>query len=161
MILITGGERSGKSDFAVKIALNKSKRAFLATAEPIDDEMRSRIESHKKGRGELFDTFEEPVYLDRALESTKAYDVCVIDCMTTWLGNLIYHDVDIKECIDKFISNLNGNEVIVSNEVGMGIIPADKMTRMYVEHLGRLNQKLSAMADEVFLMVSGIPLKIK
>lgn len=161
MILITGGERSGKSDLAIKIALKKSKRAFLATAEPIDEEMRSRIENHKKDRGALFDTFEEPIHLDEALKLTKHYDVCVIDCMTTWLGNLIYHDADIKAGIEKFTSNLNGNEVIVSNEVGMGIVPADKMTRMYVEDLGRLNQKLSKMADEVFFMVAGIPLKIK
>jgi adenosylcobinamide kinase/adenosylcobinamide-phosphate guanylyltransferase len=161
MILVTGGERSGKSDFAVKMAIKKSTRAFIATAEPFDDEMRSRIEKHRKDRKDLFDTFEEPLYLSETLKMTKNYDVCVIDCMTTWVGNLMYHGADYQLEMSGFISNLNGNEIIVSNEVGMGIISIDKMTRMYVEFLGRLNQKIANVADEVFFMVSGIPMKIK
>jgi adenosylcobinamide kinase/adenosylcobinamide-phosphate guanylyltransferase len=161
MILVTGGERSGKSDFAVKMAIKKSTRAFIATAEPFDDEMRSRIEKHRKDRKDLFDTFEEPLHLSETLKMTKNYDVCVIDCMTTWVGNLMYHDVDSKAETEKFLANLNGNEIIVSNEVGMGIISVDKMTRTYVETLGRLNQEIAKMANEVFFMVAGIPMKIK
>lgn len=161
MILITGGERSGKSNFAIDLAMHKEKKAFIATAEPFDDEMRSRIEKHKRDRRGTFDTFEEPLYLWKALEMTVHYDTCVIDCMTTWIGNLMYHDVDSKVETEKFLSNLNGNEIIVSNEVGMGIIPADKMTRTYVETLGKLNQEIAKMANEVFFMVAGIPLKVK
>ncbi len=161
MILITGGERSGKSNFAVKLAISKTKRAFIATAEPFDDEMRARIEKHKKDREGLFDTFEEPVHLSTILPMTKDYDVCVIDCMTTWVGNLMYHDLNLKEEMEGFLANLNGNEIIVSNEVGMGIIPVEKMTRMYIEILGKLNQEIAEVADEVFFMVAGIPLKIK
>ncbi len=162
MILITGGERAGKSDFAVKKALScGKKRAFLATAESFDDEMRSRIDKHKKDRGDLFDTFEEPVNLEKILNKTSEYDVCVIDCMTTWLGNLFYHKIDITSEVGIFLNSLNGNEIIVTNEVGMGIIPIDTMTRKYVEELGRLNSKLASVASEVFLMVAGIAMKIK
>ncbi|BBJ27992.1 bifunctional adenosylcobinamide kinase/adenosylcobinamide-phosphate guanylyltransferase [Athalassotoga saccharophila] len=161
MILITGGERSGKSDFALKIAMKKEKRAFLATGEGFDDEMRERIERHKRERGDLFDTFEEAIEIDRILDLTKNYDVCVIDCMTTWLGNLLFHNANIEERIRKFMNALNGNEIVISNEVGMGIIPAEKTTRAYVEMLGRLNQNLAKVADEVYLMVAGIPLKVK
>ncbi|HEU23636.1 MAG: bifunctional adenosylcobinamide kinase/adenosylcobinamide-phosphate guanylyltransferase [Mesoaciditoga sp.] len=161
MIFITGGERSGKSDFAIKIAMKKAKRAFLATGEGFDDEMRSRIERHKRERGDLFDTFEEAIEIDKTLALTKNYDVCVIDCMTTWLGNLIFHNANVEERIGKFLSALNGNEIVISNEVGMGIIPAEKMTRHYVETLGRLNQNIARVADEVYLMIAGIPLKVK
>ncbi len=161
MILIIGGERSGKSDFAVKIAMKREKRAFLATGEGFDDEMRSRIERHKRERGNLFDTFEEAIEIDKILDLTKNYDACVIDCMTTWLGNLVFHNVNVEERIDRFLKALNGNEIIISNEVGMGIIPAERATRNYVEMLGRLNQNLAKVAEEVYLMVAGIPLKIK
>lgn len=161
MILITGGERSGKSDFAVKLAMKESKRAFIATAEPFDDEMSSRIKRHKRDRKDLFDTFEEAIDIAKILNTTKNYDVCVIDCMTTWIGNLFYHEVEKKSIIDEFVRNLSGNEIIVTNEVGMGIIPTDKATRIYVEELGKLNKRLAETADKVFFMVSGIPIKIK
>ncbi len=161
MILITGGERAGKSDFAVRLAMKESKRAFIATAEPFDDEMSYRIKKHKRDRKDLFDTFEEPIDIAKILDITKKYDVCVIDCMTTWIGNLFYHEVEKTSVIDEFVRNLSGNEIIVTNEVGMGIIPNDKATRMYVEELGRLNKRLAGIADKVFFMISGIPLKIK
>lgn len=161
MVFVIGGERAGKSNFAIKIALRSSKRAFLATGEGFDDEMKTRIEKHKKERQGLFDTFEEPVRIDEILELTKNYDVCIIDCMTTWIGNLMYHNADVQDRIGRFLSKLNGNEIIVSNEVGMGIIPTERMTREYVEILGKLNQTLAEMADEVYFMIAGIPVKIK
>ncbi len=162
MILVTGGERSGKSSFALKKALEfGAKRAFIATAEAIDDEMRRRIEKHKSERADLFDTFEEPIYIDKILMKTSSYDVCVVECMTTWIGNILYRALDLNERVENFIDSLNGNEIIVTNEVGMGIVPVDAMTRRYVEELGRLNARIAKLCDEVYFMVSGIAVKIK
>lgn len=141
--------------------MKSTKRAFIATAEPFDDEMKARIEKHKKERDLTFETFEEPIYLSKVLKLTADYEVCVIDCMTTWLGNMIYHGIEIESEIENFILNLNGNEIIVSNEVGMGVISVDKATRSYVENLGRLNQRIARISDEVFFMIAGIPLKVK
>ncbi len=162
MILVTGGERSGKSAYALKRGIELGrKRAFIATAEAIDDEMKERIERHKSKRKDLFDTFEEPIYIDKILLKTASYDVCVVECLTTWVGNLIYKNMNVSEMAERFMSSLSGNEIIVTNEVGMGIVPVDAMTRRYVEELGRLNAKIAGMANEVYFMVSGIEVKIK
>ncbi len=162
MILVTGGERSGKSSFALEKGLDVgNKRAFIATAEPFDDEMTDRIRKHKEERKVLFETFEEPVRLDKILKKTASYDVCIVECLTTWLGNILYRELDPMVMTDGLIKALNGNEIIVTNEVGMGVISADPMTRKYVDDLGRLNSKIAKMADEVYFMVSGIPVKVK
>ncbi len=162
MILVTGGERSGKSSFALKKAISMGrKKAFIATAEPIDAEMINRIRNHKMERKDLFDTFEEPLRLDVVLKETASYDVRIIECMTTWMGNVLHYGLDIQETSKKFFDSLIGNEIIVTNEVGMGIVPFDPLTRKYVEELGKLNMKLSDRCDEVYFMVSGIPVKIK
>ncbi|RKX56439.1 MAG: bifunctional adenosylcobinamide kinase/adenosylcobinamide-phosphate guanylyltransferase [Thermotoga sp.] len=162
MILITGGEKSGKSSFALQLAMKMGeRRAFLATAEPFDEEMKVRIERHKEKRSTSFDTFEEPIYIPNVLNELSNYDVLVIDCMTTWLGNLMHYNINIENMVKKLIDSLNGNEIIVSNEVGMGIIPANATTRKYVEELGKLNSTLAFQANEVYFMVSGIGVKIK
>jgi adenosylcobinamide kinase/adenosylcobinamide-phosphate guanylyltransferase len=162
LILITGGERSGKSSYALKMGMKLGKkRAFIATAEAIDDEMKKRIKTHKLERGDLFDTFEEPIYLDEILQKTVSYDVRIVECLTTWLGNLIYKNMNVGKMEEKFISSLSGNEIIVTNEVGMGIVPVNAMTRRYVEKLGRLNTRVANLCNEVYFMVSGIAVKIK
>ncbi len=162
MILVTGGERSGKSSFALEKALAAGeKRAFVATAEPFDGEMADRIKKHKEERKDLFETFEEPVHIDEILAKTATYDVCIVECLTTWLGNVIYRKLDPSVMTDELVGALNGNEIIVTNEVGMGVIPADAVTRKYVDDLGRLNARIAKMADEVYFMVSGIPVRVK
>ena len=162
MVLITGGERSGKSSFALQLAMRLGKsRAFIATAEPIDEEMQNRIEVHKRERAGLFDTFEEPVNVTAILRETASYDVCVFECVTTWLANIMYRKMDVRQAVADFLSSLNGNEIVVTNEVGMGVVPADADTRQYVEELGRLNMKLAEVADEAYFIVSGIPMRIK
>lgn len=162
MILITGGERSGKSRLALELALKKGeKRAFIATAEAIDEEMSSRIAKHKEERGNLFDTYEEPLDIHAILKKTGDYDVVVVECMTTWLENLFHYDRNIDEMVEKFIASINGNEIIVSNEIGMGVIPENPLTRTFVEALGRLNARIAQIADEVYFVVSGIGVKIK
>ncbi len=162
MVLITGGERSGKSTYALELALSKgSRRAFIATAEAFDDEMRLRIRHHKEERGSRFETVEEPVEIARAVGRLSSYDAVIIDCMTTWLGNLLYYKRDIIAMRDELLAALSGNEIIVTNEVGMGIIPLEAATRTYVEELGRLNAALARKADHVIFMVAGLPLIVK
>ncbi len=166
MILLTGGVKCGKSSKALEFALRYKKRAFLATGVPFDEEMVRRIERHKEERKDLFDTYEEPVKIYEVIEKIKNnYDVIVIDCMTTWLGNLFYHfenDLErIQQEIEKFLNSLSGKEIIITNEVGLGVIPADRVSRKYVDTLGILNSKLALLSDEVYLMISGIGVKIK
>jgi adenosylcobinamide kinase/adenosylcobinamide-phosphate guanylyltransferase len=162
MILITGGERSGKSTYAMRIALERgTRRAFVATAEPFDDEMRARIKRHREERGSLFETIEEPVDVPAVLRRCASYDVVLIDCMTTWIGNLMHYQRDTSAMKDELLASVSGNEVFVTNEVGMGIIPLDASTRLYVEELGRLNAALAQRADQVIFMVAGLPLVLK
>lgn len=162
MILVTGGEKSGKSTYALRLALEKgSRRAFVATAEAFDDEMRARIKHHKEERGELFETIEEPVEIPSTLRRLSSYDVVLVDCMTTWLGNLMYYKRDLNAMKDELLTSISGNEIIVTNEVGMGIIPLEASTRAYVEDLGRLNAALAQRAEHVIFMVAGLPLVLK
>jgi len=162
MILVTGGERSGKSAYAMRIALERgTRRAFVATAEPLDDEMRARIKRHREDRGSLFETIEEPVEVPTVLRRCASYDVVLVDCMTTWLGNLMHYQRDILAMKDELLASVSGKEVLVTNEVGMGIIPVEASTRLYVEELGRLNAALAQRADQVIFMVAGLPLILK
>ncbi|UOD34946.1 bifunctional adenosylcobinamide kinase/adenosylcobinamide-phosphate guanylyltransferase [Deferribacteraceae bacterium V6Fe1] len=162
--LITGGIKSGKTDFAIKLGLEYKKRAYLATAEPFDDEMLKRINKHREDRGNLFFTIEEPINICNKLVSCSDCEVIIIDCITTWLGNLFHYNKNINEYIEQFlttITNLPFDIIVITNEVGFGIIPSDKLTREYVDILGKLNQKIAAVADVCYLLVSGIPVKIK
>ncbi len=160
--LITGGAKSGKSSYAVKLAMQYEKpRIFIATAVAFDDEMRKRIENHRIERGLEFETIEEPIKLAEVLTHAEG-NVCVIDCITVWINNLIYYN-KLDE-IEKFIEALKNpscNTIIVSNEVGMGIVPDNKLSRQYVDTLGRINQRIASIAENVVLMASGIPLHIK
>jgi adenosylcobinamide kinase/adenosylcobinamide-phosphate guanylyltransferase len=161
MILITGGIKSGKSSLALELAKKrKGPRAFLATSEAFDGEMKARIKRHKAERGSGFKLYEEPTDIFTPLKTIKA-NVIVIDCITVWVSNLIYYKKDLKEYFKKFISSLSGNEIIVTNEVGLGVIPDNALSREYVDRLGEINKMLTKKADEVYLMVSGIKIKVK
>ncbi|AEH51779.1 bifunctional adenosylcobinamide kinase/adenosylcobinamide-phosphate guanylyltransferase [Pseudothermotoga thermarum] len=166
MILITGGVKSGKSRKALEIAKKFEKRAFIATGVGFDKEMKERIERHKKERGDDFVTFEEPLKIYEVISRIKdQFDVIVVDCLTTWLGNLFFEYQDDFETIERHVNllleNLCGKELIVTNEVGLGVIPADFVTRKYVETLGKLNSLIAQRCDEVYLMVCGIGVRIK
>lgn len=165
MILITGGMKSGKSTFALNMALKYTKRAFLATGVPFDEEMRLRIEKHKAERKELFDTFEEPVNVTEVLKNIdNNYDVILFECLTTYLGNLYYYQLDVQERIDRLVdvlSNMSSDVIVVTNEVGWGIIPENPTARQYAEMLGKTNTRLAKLAKEVYLVVSGIGVRIK
>ena len=165
---ITGGSRSGKSSYALDSALKYNKRGFIATAVPFDDEMKLRIEKHKSERTKKFITVEEPYNISKAItEMENQVDVIILDCISVWLGNLFYkHGETENEFteLDNFYNKLKTIKcdiIIVTNEVGMGIIPENKLARHYRDLLGFVNQEIAKLANEVIFMVSGIPTKIK
>lgn len=163
---ITGGERSGKSSYAQKLALQLSDSpVYVATARIWDDDFKDRVAKHKLERNDSWRTIEEEKNIG---ELKIENETVVIDCVTLWLTNFYAdtkNDVDKsltlgKEQIDK-LKNKTGNFIIISNEIGMGVHAATHTARKFVELQGGVNQYLASLADEVYLMVSGIPLKIK
>ena len=166
--LVTGGSRSGKSKHALELAASYNNKAFIATAEATDDEMRARIERHRRERDPSFRTWEEPIDLVVALKSLPGNtEVAVVDCLTVWLGNLFYREkINNETCpeIEAFLGILEAppcHLILVTNEVGMGVIPADAATRLFRDTAGSINQILAELAHEVIFSVSGIPLRVK
>ena len=166
--LITGGCRSGKSRYALDLARLCERRVFIATAEGFDDEMRDRISKHQAERGPGFETIEAPCDLAGALRGlSPAVDVAVVDCLTVWLGNLthrhgetpgIYPEVtDFLKAIEEPVCNL----LLVTNEVGLGVVPENAMARCYRDLAGRLNQEVACRAERVIMMVCGLALFVK
>lgn len=166
---ITGGARSGKSSFAEGIAEGfAGRRAYLATALALDAEMVSRIEQHRKRRGAKWDTYEEPLAVSELLEKLGGrYDIVLIDCLTLWLSNVMEHsedDLAITRRMDALLSALSGFSgicIVVSNEVGLGIVPENPIARRFRDLAGILNQKVAQISDEAYFMASGIPMKLK
>jgi adenosyl cobinamide kinase/adenosyl cobinamide phosphate guanylyltransferase len=168
LTFITGGARSGKSSFALERAsLLEGQKAFLATAQALDAEMLERIKRHRQERGPGWDTIEEPLNVAGALNGmNKKYDVVCIDCLTLWLSNLMHSGQDVQQGIDALLDALRGARdamevFVVSNEVGMGIVPENEMARAFRDMAGGLNRRVAGDADEVHLVVSGIGLRIK
>jgi adenosylcobinamide kinase/adenosylcobinamide-phosphate guanylyltransferase len=168
LTFITGGARSGKSSFALKEASSQAgKRAFVATLEPRDEELRKRVERHRAERGAEWNTFEEPLELADLLKRLNSeYDVVLIDCLTLWLSNVMHTERDVEKEISKLTTSIKRVKksvrlFVVSNEVGMGIVPENALARAFRDHAGTLNQRVASIADEVCLMASGIPVKIK
>ena len=168
VIFVTGGAKSGKSSFALsEAAKHEGQKAFIATAEALDEEMVNRIEKHKGQRGEGWDTYEEPLQIaDTIARLAGRYSVIVFDCLTLWLSNAMHRNADIDLEIENFLNILrhkkqNSYIYIVSNEVGTGIVPGNKLAREFRDLAGTMNQKVAGASDEVFLVVAGIPVKIK
>ncbi len=174
IVFITGGARSGKSAFALSQAQGLTgEKVFIATARAQDEEMKVRIETHKTQRGSVWDTYEEPIKIAELIESLKQrYDVMLIDCLTLWLSNVMHAGVDVTHEMDRLggvilavpqragISSAPAI-FIVSNEVGMGIVSENALARQFRDYQGILNQHIASIANEVYLMVAGIPVKIK
>ena len=172
-ILITGGARAGKSSYAQKLAAAIGGRVlFVATAEAKDKDMRLRIENHKKSRPLNWDTLESPAEVAKAIGEKKGdYPVFVVDCITMLVSNVMLGAKDetaaeseVMKEIDSLINIMQSKStafILVSNEVGLGIVPDNELSRVYRDLLGRANQLLAQHADEVYLMVAGIPVKIK
>ncbi len=170
IIFVTGGARSGKSDFAQDLAEKRSgRRLFVATAEAFDDEMRARILNHKKRRGDRWDTVEEAIHLGKVMKtSAQGYDTVCIDCCTLWMSNLMgaypQETERAETVIDEFFAGLEGFKgtlIVISNEVGLGIVPENALAREYRDRLGFLNQRMARRADRVYFMIAGMPLAVK
>ncbi|MFA5374446.1 MAG: bifunctional adenosylcobinamide kinase/adenosylcobinamide-phosphate guanylyltransferase [Dehalococcoidia bacterium] len=171
LVLILGGVRSGKSRYAQQLAGDTGSRVlFLATAEAGDDEMKRRIARHKSSRPESWRTIEEQLDIAGVLRKNAAHaDAVIIDCVTVWLSNLLMRNeklsekdmmADIDRLIDSYAQG-GATYIIVSGEVGMGIVPEHPLGRIFRDYLGLANQRLAAKADRVVLMVAGIPVDAK
>lgn len=164
--LITGGSRSGKSRLAREKMLPFSRKVFLATAVATDAEMAQRIERHKKERDSDILTVEEPVRLAEAIRiQAPSADVILVDCLTFWLNNLFHYlGRSISKEIEHFLKVLDQRPtslILVTNEVNMGVISNDPLSREFVDQQGLLNQEVARRADEVILMVAGLPQVLK
>ncbi len=164
--LILGGVRSGKSAYALAEGGRlEGAKAFVATAEALDDEMVLRVERHKKERGPAWDTFEEPLGIARLLDGiAERYSIIVVDCLTLWVSNLMHAGRQLEVEFATLLSALgrgSGQVYLVSNEVGMGIVPDSPLARDYRDALGTLNRMIAQGADRVVLMVAGIPMDVK
>lgn len=164
--LVLGGARSGKSAFAEDLA-EKSGLAlhYIATGQAWDDEMRERIATHRKRRGSNWTTHEAPIDLGGAINSLdNANNTVLVDCLTLWTTNLMMGEGDMDEAFDTLIARLptaRAQLIFVSNEVGMGIVPENAMARRFRDLAGSLHQKIAVVADEVYLVAAGLPLKLK
>jgi adenosylcobinamide kinase/adenosylcobinamide-phosphate guanylyltransferase len=166
--MLTGGARSGKSRRALELAGARSgKKAFVATATVTDEEMRERIEKHRAARGAEFLTVEAPVDLAGAIRGLPAeVEVAVVDCLTVWMGNLFHERGENGEFpeVAELLAVLEAppcDLVVVTNELGMGVVPDNAMARRFRDLAGRVNQEVAARAGRVELLVGGLPLVLK
>ena len=177
IVLIIGGARSGKSTYAQQLAKKTSNKvAFIATAEALDDEMAQRINAHQKSRPSEWITIEAPTGIkQKFIQANVDIGVVVIDCLTLLVSNILMQAINhnqtdetylaslLKQEFDEIIATAHASDalwIIVTNEVGLGIVPGDSLSRLYRDILGRGNQWMAAAADEVINMVAGIPIPI-
>lgn len=163
--LVLGGARSGKSAYAEQLVLESGLRpVYLATGTGGDEEMSDRIRVHRQRRGDLWTTIEEPLDITPRLR-TLAVDgsAVLLDCLTLWLSNLMTLSRNIENETRDLVEGLRGLSgpvVIVTNEVGLGIVPANDLARQFRDHAGRLNQAVASASDRVVLMVAGLPMSL-
>jgi len=167
-VLVTGGCRSGKSEYALRLGEGFASKVFIATAEAKDPEMAERIMRHQQRRGEGWRTMEEPLNLPAALAAGGSEaEVVVIDCLTLWLSNLLLRGDSPESILDQIhalaqeVQKASTNLVLVTNEVGSGIVPENELARRFRNLLGLANQRLAEVCNRVVLMVAGIPLVIQ
>jgi adenosylcobinamide kinase/adenosylcobinamide-phosphate guanylyltransferase len=167
--LILGGARSGKSTYAETLAETFQDKIYLATADHNtsnqDDEMSARIRAHQIRRGEYWRTIEEPVTIyDRISDESQSGNVILIDCLTLWLSNLMFKELSLELHQNRLLEslkNVEGHIIMVSNEVGLSIVPENALARRFRDEQGRLNQTLAKAADNVVFIAAGLPLTLK
>ena len=169
-MLIVGGAKSGKSTLALTVCNEMDKKpVFLATAQALDDEMSERIRRHKLERGDAWLTEEEPLDIAGSIKRLDGEDrVILLDCLTLWINNL-YTEFDddrqsIEQAMDTLIATLSGVSgliIVVSNEVGSGIVPENPLARIYRDDVGSLNQRIAGLARKVVNVIAGLPLVLK
>lgn len=166
-VLVLGGARSGKTGFAERLALMASKRpAYLATAQALDGEMRERVKAHKEQRAGRFVTIEEPLELSQALiDAAGRHEVILVDCLTLWITNLLVAGADVAEAVDELAATLvelrQPKIILVSNEVGLGIVPDNALARSFRDLAGAAHQRLAEICDEAYFVVAGLPMTLK
>ena len=168
VVLIGGGVRSGKSGFALAHARRLSpRRCFIATGQALDDEMRARIARHRDERGADFETFEEPIDLLGALRRAPAQAVVVVDCLTLWLSNLLCAELPKPEILARVDATLTAAAaraaptLIVTNEVGLGVVPETALGRAFRDLAGTAHQRFAARADEIYAALLGVVLRLR
>ncbi len=172
LTLVLGGARAGKSTYAQRLAAGGERVLFVATAEAGDEQMEARIRAHRESRPAEWDTLEEPLDLVGALAGIgDRYDMILLDCLTLWVSNLLLRggtaepaDVDIPREARRLLAAYEqgtASWIVVSNEVGLGVVPPTELGRLYADELGRVNQMMAGAADHVYLMVAGLPLNLK
>lgn len=163
--IVLGGARSGKSTFAERVAISRDKpKAYIATSQAHDIEMQDRIDQHKAQRGPNWRTIEAPLDVVGALTEITPQEVVLLDCATLWLSNQMLAKANLKHETDRLLQALAacaGDVVIVSNEVGQGIVPDNVLARQFRDAQGRLNQQLAAQSDLAVLVCAGLPLVLK
>ena len=183
LTLVLGGVRAGKSSYAQRLAASGEKILFVATAEAGDPEMEARIKAHRESRPPDWDTLEEPTDLVTALEPVMhRYDTVLLDCLTLWVSNLLLRAVlepppqaghvkdlgaarkaiipEARRLLELYRSG-SASWIVVSNEVGLGVVPATELGRVYADELGRVNQLAAAEADDVYFMAARLPMRMK
>lgn len=168
IVLVGGGVRSGKSAFALARARELgARRAFVATAHAFDDEMRARIDRHVAERGDAFATIEAPLAVPEAIDALRDVDVAVVDCLTLWLSNLLLRG-DGEDAIATAVGSLVNRAraapcpvVLVTNEVGMGIVPESPLGRTFRDVSGRAHQRVAARADELYFAMMGCIVRLR
>ena len=180
IILCSGGARSGKSEFAEQLALSlKGRKAYVATGQAFDDEMKDRIKKHQLRRGKEWITFEIPLHLHKNWEQIKnVSDVILIDCLTMFTSNHVFAHGDINTQEDsnriesiileelrlllQEINNSNDKTVIfVTNEIGLGIVPENKLARYFRDITGRVNREVASAANKMYFTISGVTIELK
>jgi adenosylcobinamide kinase/adenosylcobinamide-phosphate guanylyltransferase len=169
-IFVIGGCRSGKSKHALDLAQDMAgdEKLFIATCVPQDDEMHLRVANHQKERGQTWKTVEAPLHLPEAIVN-NAYtgSVVLVDCLTLWINNLLMENEDTRYADDKIadlihaVQTADGPVVLVSNEIGTGIVPDNKLARVYRDLVGSVNQAVARSVDSVVMVVAGIAVTIK
>lgn len=172
LTLVLGGARAGKSTYAQRLAEGGERVLFVATAEAGDEQMEARIRAHRESRPAEWDTIEEPLDLVGALAGVAdRYDTILVDCLTLWVSNVLLREgagepanIDVLGEVRRLLGAYEqgtASWIVVSNEVGLGVVPATELGRLYADELGRVNQMVAAAADEVYFMAAGLPLTLK
>lgn len=165
-ILVLGGARSGKSGFAEQMGdALPGKHIYIATAQAFDDEMAQRIARHRADRADHWQTVECPLALTEAIQAHDSEDsVILVDCLTLWLSNLMLGDHDIaavRSRLTRLLETVQGTLLLVSNEVGQGIVPDNALARQFRDEAGWFNQALARASDEVWFVTAGLPQRLK
>jgi len=162
---VVGGAASGKSAFAERLIRQRGKpKLYVATMQPFDDETKAKIADHRRDRGDDWTTVEAPIDVARVLNTAEANQAVLLDCATLWLTNVVLAERDVEGDCAALLDALRGcaaDVVVVSNEVGMGIVPDNALSRRFRNAQGRLNQMLAGAADDVVTVIAGLPLVLK